>query len=307
MTVALFAGDIGLDTTVVVDHVPEPDEKVLTSEFVEDVGGVAPNSAAACRLAGHPATLLCSVGTDPAAEVCVTRLGTHGVAVRHEALDGLTTRALITLDRRGEKRLVLATGVSMYPTPAACRAVDLAEVSWVHTVLYDVVAGATLIGRCRDAGIPWSIDLEPATLGSGPDTVRSCVAGADVVFVNARAAAILGPEPARRLFRAGARAVVLTDGPAGARWTVPGEAEVVVPVPPGSPPVVDTTGAGDCLAGSFVARRLAGAPPLTALRYAVAAASLSCGRVGGLASYTDQAGVHLAFPALSVHEGAATP
>ena len=44
---ALFAGDVSLDTTVVVAHVPEPDEKVHSSALVEDVGGVVTNAAIA--------------------------------------------------------------------------------------------------------------------------------------------------------------------------------------------------------------------------------------------------------------------
>jgi ribokinase len=289
VTRALFAGDISFDTTVLVDHVPEPDEKVLTTEFVEDVGGVASNAAAACQLAGVPATLLCSLGTDQAAATCLANLTRRGVTVLHEPVQGPTTRALITLERHGEKRLVLATGVSMYPTTARCRSVPLDGVAWMHTAVYDAAASAALIQRCRVAGIPWSIDLEAATLSGGLDALAPTLHGTAVAFVNTRAAAVLGTAPARQLFAAGVQAVVRTDGAAGARWCVPAEQTTTVPVPEVVTTVVDSTGAGDCLAGSFVAQRLLGQGPLAALRYAVTAASLSCGRLGGQSAYAGHA------------------
>jgi len=288
VTRALFAGDISFDTTVLVDHVPEPDEKVLTTEFVEDVGGVASNAAAACQLAGVPATLLCSLGTDQAAATCLANLTRRGVTVRHEPVQGPTTRALITLERHGEKRLVLATGVSMYPTTAQCRSVPLDGVGWMHTAVYDASASAALIERCRLAGIPWSIDLEPATLSGVLDAPAATLHGTAVAFVNTRAAAVLGTGPERQLFAAGVQAVVRTDGAAGARWCVPAE-QTTVAVPEAVTAIVDSTGAGDCLAGTFVAQRLLGHGPLAALRYAVTAASLSCGRLGGQSAYAGHA------------------
>jgi ribokinase len=298
---ALFAGDISFDTTVLVDHVPEPDEKVLTSEFVEDVGGVASNAAAACQLAGVPATLLCALGTDPAALACRASLAGRGVGVLHHDVPGSTTRALITLERHGEKRLVLATGVSMYPSLEQCRTVPLDGIGWMHTAVYDRDAATELVRRCRRAGLPWSLDLEPATLSGGLAPLTDALRDAEVVFVNAHAAAALRPDPERALFAAGVRAVVRTEGAGGAHWCTHTE-RLAVPVPAGSPAGVDSTGAGDCLAGTFVARRLLGDRPLPALRYAVAAASYSVGRLGGQSSYAGRAELET----WTVEEGATT-
>jgi 2-dehydro-3-deoxygluconokinase len=46
---------------------------------------------------------------------------------------------------------------------------------------------------------------------------------------------------------------------------------------------VDATGAGDCFAGNFLARLLAGDAPLDAARYANAAAALSTTGYGAVA------------------------
>jgi ribokinase len=304
MTAALFAGDISFDSTVVVPHVPGPDEKVLATRLVEDAGGVVANAAIACALAGQAATLLCATGNDAAAERCASSVESRGVPLSRAARAGSTVRALIVLDAGGEKRLMLSPGVSMYPAKEQCRDVPLDHVCWLHTALYAPEAAQVLIGRCRRRSVPFSIDLEPATLARGLVAVEPCIDGAETVFVNTRAAALLGARPERVLFAAGARAVVLTSGPEGATWCTPDE-QTSVRAPALPHGTIDSTGAGDCLAGSFVARRISGAAAPAALRYAVAAASLSCTRVGGQASYPQPAQV-AALLATST-EGAHTP
>ena len=50
-------------------------------------------------------------------------------------------------------------------------------------------------------------------------------------------------------------------------------------------PVVNAAGAGDAFAGAYLARRLAGQPPATALAWAVAASAHSVTRRGCASSY----------------------
>jgi ribokinase len=286
-TQALFVGDIGLDTTATVDHVPEPDEKILASEFAESAGGVVANTAFACRRAGIEVRLLCTTGDDAAAERAVSQLRGAGVVVETAVAAGATCRAIIVLEPTGEKRLILVPGVSMYPSLEQIRSASLAEVAWVHTAAYDHDAAALLADRCREAGQPWSLDLEPATFDRDLAEIEPVLQGAAVVFVNSRAGRALGADPAGRLFEHGVEAVILSRGPEGAVWVTP-TVRIVVPVSTPVGRVVDTTGAGDCLAGWFISESLAGADPTSALETAVAAASLSCTRLGAQASYPDR-------------------
>ena len=107
---------------------------------------------------------------------------------------------------------------------------------------------------------------------TGVDTLSKIIAGAAVVFCNSRAAARIGASPERRLLAMGARAVVLTVGGDGAMLVDRDERRVAVSAPRVS--AGDTTGAGDCLAGWFVAERLRALPP-SALRTAVVAATMA--------------------------------
>jgi ribokinase len=303
---ALFAGDVSLDTTVVIGHVPEPDEKVHSSALVEDVGGVVTNAAIACRRAGVPATLVVALGDDLAGQICRARLHEHGIEPHVATRRGITSRALIMLDGHGEKRLVLAAGVSLAPDERSCLDVDLVDASWLHTAAYDRAATIALVDRCRTTAIPWSLDLEPATLRDGLPPLRRCLDGAAAVFVNTRAAALLGPDPAGTLLAAGVRQVICTLGADGARLHAAAGA-VLIAAPPSAEPVVDTTGAGDCLAGTYIAELCRGQDPADALRVAVTAASMSCRRLGGPASYARRDDVQNAMAATAPTAVGAAP
>lgn len=312
---ALFVGDTVFDTTVRVGSLPAADEKVVSADLTDALGGVVTNAALACSLTGAPTALVSAVGSDPAGRECVARAERAGMDFRPEVTDGRSSRAVITIAADGEKHLVLVPGARMYPSEEVCRTLPLAGTGWLHTAVYDPAAARTLLARCAESGVPWSVDLEPATFADGIGTLAGHLDGAATVFCNTHAAHAIGPAPERVLFGLGARSVVFTDGARGARWCTPGDPDdpdapahvVAVPAPADPPPVVDTTGAGDCLAGSFVGMMLETGDPLAALRYAVTAASHSCSGFGAGSSYATRAEVlRLHRPAGAPSESGAT-
>ena len=279
---ALFVGDVSWDLTLHIDHVPLPDEKVHAENASESAGGVIANAAVAAALAGASTKALIKCGDDLIGREIVARMAARGIEVSASVAPGLTCRVVILLEPHGEKRLLLHPGVSMYPTSDQTETALLDGVGWVHTAIYDSGAAIALVNRCRKRGIRWSIDLEPATFVNDVAELASQLAGATVVFCNTRAAAKLGPDPVSRLQSLGAKAVILTQGQAGAAWCA-GTAHTIIAAP--RLPVVDTTGAGDCLAGWFIAETLRGADPVAALNVAVAAATVSCGATGAQSSF----------------------
>ena len=287
---ALFVGDCGWDTSVFVDRMPEPDEKLFTSGMVESAGGVAANAAVACVRAGVPARAWLGLGDDAAGQAVRAQLGHERVTVVATCVPGPTCRCVIILEPGGEKRLLLSPGVSMYPDVELVRTANLDGVGWMHTVVYDPLTSGEVVARCRERGIPWSLDLEPATFEAGIGALGASLRGAAVVFCNSRAAARLGPDPAATLAAFGVEAVVLTCGAAGAVWQRGAERAVAAPDQAiDSGPIIDTTGAGDCLAAWFIAETLCGANPATALRSAVAAATLSCSAAGAQPAFPTRA------------------
>ncbi|HWJ73037.1 MAG TPA: carbohydrate kinase family protein [Kaistia sp.] len=284
----LFVGDVSLDLTMAVSHVPQPDEKVHADRTVEGPGGVVANAAAAAAASGAAVRLSVRLGNDTASEVLLAGLRAAGLEVEVEHGDSSVYRVVVLIEPHGEKRLMLDPNPTLFPTLDAIERLSMDGVAHVHTALYGPAA-PRLVERCREAGVPWSLDLEPATFKEGFDTIAPLVAGASVVFVNERSARAIGDGFEQILLRTGAKSVIHTMGAEGARYC--SEAATFTVAPPSGLAVIDTTGAGDCLAGWFVAGLAAGLPPQESLRRAVVAASLSCGRLGGQMSFPDRAAV----------------
>lgn len=281
----VFIGDVSWDTTVVAPRIPDPDEKVLVEHCLDSVGGVAANSAIACSLAGANVRLLAPTGEDQLGTMIKSALESIGVASCLERGEGPTGRALIVLDESGEKRLLLYPGHRMYPSVTATAALDLEGAQWVHTVLYDLESAAQVIKACRASDIPWSIDLEPATIPNEVDALREHLEHCHTVFLNARAKHQLGPRAVHTLHSMGVTEVIETLGPQGARLHRLDAPTVEAPAPSLSDPVRDTTGAGDAFAGWYTSERVRGATAGAAVQMAVRAASLSVRQYGISISY----------------------
>jgi len=279
---ALFVGDISLDTTLQLNYIPQPDEKLHVRIDNESAGGVVSNAALACRLAGGDAVLAIETGDDLFADSLITSLQQAGIAIISRKMPGRTCRAIVLLEPHGEKRLLLEPGVSLYPSLEWVQSLSLQGISWAHTAVYGEGAWH-LIEQARQAGCRWSLDLEPATFSHGLAPLYPLLEGAEIVFCNQRALQQLGDNPVQRLLDLGVKSVVSTLGSRGASYI--STTETMTARYPQTPKIVDTTGAGDCLAGWFIGRHLAGDTIAAALNEAVFAATYSCGLAGAQPSY----------------------
>lgn len=284
MTQLLIFGDASYDQTLFAPNIPEPDEKVHCTDLVEGYGGVALNTAIAHACAGGRVRFVAQVGADMQSADVAEYLVARRVAPDLSAVEGNMARVVTVLESHGEKRLLIYPGVSLYPSEEDAIRVALEDVTHVHTAIYGP-AGAILLERARAAGLSWSLDLEPATFIGGIDTLAREIDGAALLFVNDRAAAAIGDDAVDRLLAMGAKSVLRTQGPEGATLYGPDGASLARAVPPKNMPILDTTGAGDCLAGWCLARRLAGLSEAEALRSAVTAATWACRAPGAHTGY----------------------
>jgi 2-dehydro-3-deoxygluconokinase len=154
----------------------------------------------------------------------------------------------------------------------------------------DAADAAVERARANGARIAFAVNHRPA-LEPDDDDLVAAACSADIVFVSDdEAEALLGerrPEAiASVLDESGAHELVITSAAHGAVVRASGSwTRVDAP----SIEVVDAAGAGDALAGCYLAERVRGTAPAAALRLAVAAASLSCTRWGCAASYPARA------------------
>ena len=131
-----------------------------------------------------------------------------------------------------------------------------------------------LLQAAKSAGLTTSLDLGWDRLAAWRAVVDPCLPFVDLLFANAAEAEYVpGPYPCSTVIKLGA-AGCLVDG---------------VRVPGFVVPTVDTTGAGDCFRGAFLAAKARGWEPLAAARFANAVAACSIthpGATPGLLEWT---------------------
>lgn len=156
---------------------------------------------------------------------------------------------------------------------------------------------AARLAREQGALVSFAVNHRPALHGDVHE-IAACARAADVVFVSIEEAEVIfgagGPSEVARALVAGPAEVVVTLGDGGAVAFV-NSSEVRVPAP--AVEIVDATGAGDALAGVYLAERVAGSSAERALTRAVAAATLSCRSFGAALSYPRASELEATIPA----------
>ena len=276
-------GSINLDLIFSVPALPGPGQTVLGPALRTEPGGKGANQAVAAALDGAQVAMAGAVGDDPFAAPALAGLNSAGVDLSRVARVGVTTgAAAIAVDPEGRNQIAVAAGANGLAKAAS---VEDAALGPATTLLLqmecDPVETALLVRRARARGARIILNLAP------PAPLEAAVLAAlDHLVVNEDEAGWLAARIGAAADAASLAArlgigVVRTLGAGGAEaWC--GGAMVRMPAPPVA--VVDTTAAGDCLAGVFAAALDRGAHLRDALRRAVVAAGVSCTRAGSQGS-----------------------
>ena len=260
-------------------------------------GGDAPNAAVMAAHLGARVRLGGRIGDDALGRRLLAFWTTSGVDVEHVLVDpdgptGLYVNELGAegLHRFGYHRR-LSAGSRLVPGDLPVTFLDglgILHVTGITLAVSDSSRDAALALAEAAGGMGITLSLavnhRPA-LGGDVSLLREVAARAGIVFTSAEEApAVFGENDPRALARLlGEGELVVSHGGAGATVVVDGAAAYDVPAL--SVDVVDATGAGDALAGAYLASRLAGAEPREALRRGVTAAGLSCRARGCALSY----------------------
>lgn len=295
----LVVGSINMDLAVRCPHVPAPGETVLGTSLLESPGGKGGNQAvAAGRLGGAVAMVGC-VGDDaygPALRSSLARAGVAGdFLIARGDRSGL---ALIAVGDRGENSIVVVPGANALVTPddvaAAFREAAAARVLLLQLELpLPTVQAAAQLARAR--GVRVILDPAPAPADPLPDDVLGLV---DVIAPNQGEAAWLAGKPVSSLEEARAAATaLLARGPRTVLIKLGSDGVLIVDragerhIPGRRVAVVDTTAAGDCLAGALAVALTEGRSLDEAVTFANAAAALSTTRPGAQESMPTRAEV----------------
>lgn len=299
-------GGVFCSGNLVYDILVRPVQELVwgASVWVESIehhlgGNGAATTCALARL-GVPVKLAGPVGRDAAGDRLVEILGKAGAdtsLIERWELPTATTVGLVSPS--GERMLLHQPGVSAVAMDQAVDFSSPAAASCSHYHLANLYAlsrfrahGPESLRRARAAGLTTSLDTAWDSLGLWMETLAPCLPYVDILFANQSEARMLAGAQdeyaaARRFLAQGAGQVVLKLGGEGCAIVTP-EGEIRSPGFPVT--VADTTGAGDCFVGGFLAGRYYGLPPEGCARLANAAGALSVQRIGtttGLLSYPE--------------------
>jgi ribokinase len=273
---------------VPVPHLPGAGETVLGGDYALLPGGKGANQALAARRAGAEVVLAGAVGRDGFAAVALGLLRRDGVdlgLVRE--IDRPTGCAAIMVGESGENLIAVASGANAAVTagqvPDELLGPGTTLVCQMEVPVAETVA---LIRRAHAAGVRTVLNLAPAL------PLDPVVFGAlDWLVANEGEAATLGSARPRQ-------GLVVTLGEKGAVASLADGGEIAVPALAVAP--VDTTGAGDTFVGAFAAGLDLGFEVAAALRFAGAAASLSCLGRGAQPAMPDREAINAAIASLSL-------
>lgn len=278
-------GTAALDTIAVAARMPGPDERIEADELITAGGGPAATAAVTLARLGVPVEFAGVVGDDASGRTILEGLEAEGVGVSLvERRPGVTsTHSLVLVSADTAARAIVTR-----PSPARPTSVP-GGFAWTHVdqAGYPALHAHQPVGTkvSLDDGNPVApLDLSLVDLYVPTATVLARRFGSSDPVRSARVA-----------MRAGAGAVVATDGAAGSMvvdpqsaWRLPGLGLEVR----------STLGAGDVFHGALLAGLYHGRSLPEAARFANACAALSCRALDGRSGIPDLAEVESVLPRL---------
>ena len=277
-------GSINIDLVYTVPHFPAPGETLTTLDHQRTLGGKGANQSIALARAGGDVRHIGATNREDEwlrAEMRGAGVGMSGVQDSSLA----TGHAIVSVSVDGENQILLFPGANHdIDMDDANATLDQAGDGDWALLQNETNGGAEFVAAARHRGLKLAYSAAPfdaeITAGLLPHT--------DLLIVNEGEAEALAAMLGKPTTEAGIPHLVITRGGDGADYT--GEAGSFHQ-PAFDVDVVDTTGAGDCFFGYFLAELAVGVAVPQALRLASAAGALHVTRQGAGAVIPDRADV----------------
>lgn len=162
----LSVGLSTVDFVATVDHFPEPDEKMRSSQLIIEGGGNAANTACAMgrlsQLFSTNVSLVTGVGDDANGNTILDSVKSNDVNVMAERYPGSSPFSyILSADIEGDTtRTCIHQPASGEMSIAFVEELSLDEVTAVHFDCRYPTAAVALAKRCVNMGIPYSVDVE---------------------------------------------------------------------------------------------------------------------------------------------------
>lgn len=270
---------------IVIDTIVHPVADIVwggtrwVENIAQQLGGNGGNTAAALAILGIDTRLVGWIGRDGLGQHARAALSNAAVNLQWIAESDTPTASTIALVAPdGRRALLHHPGVSLEGfsipiqfTPELCAGVRHFHLGNPYSMIGLRRHAAETLRSAKSAGLSTSLDTAWDSKGEWGKILEPCLPHIDILFVNETEAEILENGGTKLA----APAVVKKLGEKGCE--VNG-----VPVSGFSVEAIDTTGAGDCFAGGFLAAWLRGASLIEAAKVANAVGALSVSRLGSI-------------------------
>ena len=278
-------GSINIDHVYRLPALPRAGQTLSASSHTPGLGGKGVNQSIAALRTGARVVHIGAVGAGDSwidAQLRAQGLSLEAI-VRTPQVTG---HAIVAVDDLGENQIIVHAGANHAQDPAAIDAA-LSRGGPGDTLLlqnetsHQVQAART----ARALGMRVFYSAAPFAL----DPLLAILPHATHLLMNTGEAAALTAATGTALADLPVQAVIVTHGARGAEWISANAEPLFVPAFAVDP--VDTTGAGDCFAGSLAGRLDQGDTLHDAMTYAAAAAAIQVTRPGAAAAMPTQAEV----------------
>jgi sugar/nucleoside kinase (ribokinase family) len=268
-------------------------------EVAQHLGGNGSNTAYALGMLGASVRLMGMVGADASGERVLAILRSAGVDLSLVGRSRASTTTTVVLVRPDGERMFfhqVGSSAEVFPEPVELTADLLQGAARFHMAnVYALPAmrrsAPETMRRAKAAGLATSLDTGWDARGRWLADLEGCLPHVDLMFLNRDEARMLSgcedPEQAaRRMQSLGAGDVVIKLGAEGC--AIFPKSGAVLRIAGFRIDVVDTTGAGDCFAGGFLAGLMEGMGYEEAARLANAAGAMSASSLGAVTGIRDR-------------------
>jgi len=263
---------------------PEPDgpnAKMRISSHSLSCGGQVATALCTCASMGLRAKYIGATGTDDNGRRLRAELMRRGIDMNDAVIRDVTNQfAVIMVDEHAGERIVLwdrHEGLTLRPRELPSELLTAARVLHVDDV--DQEAAIRAATTARQAGVTVTSDIDRVT----PLTEELVATVTMPIFAEHVPRALTGEadfeRALRKLRRLNEGLMCITLGPRGAILL---DGDRLHQAPAFQVDAVDTTGAGDVWRGALIVALLRGDSPDDMLRFANAAAGVSCTRLGAI-------------------------
>jgi ribokinase len=265
-----------------------------------NLGGNGANTSYTLGMLGARVRLLGRVGHDSFGELALSILKSAAVDLSCVGRSEAPTTASVCPVNAGGNRLFLqrvGSSAEVFPEPIEFTPALLDGMSHFHMANLFALPkmrprAAESIARSRQAGLTTSLDTGWDARGRWLEDIAPCLPHVDLLFLNQDEARMLSDaadpdQAARKLQHLGCRDVVIKLGPEGCAVFTPDGA---TRYPGFEVEAIDTTGAGDCFVGGFLAALSEGGSYADAARFANAVGAMSVEKLGSINGIRTRAG-----------------